>query len=615
MQPQTSNCQTVSEYCRHLVQRPDLASKLAPPRQKSGEPLTLDRPAPELWLEPVRAPALKMTGKAPKLPKLHTLQNPEARAKCLHRFAHHELQAVELFAWAILRWPDMPDAMKRGFLNTIAEEQKHLSLYLERLEAHGVRFGDLGLSDYFWRHVPTLDQSPDGPKAFLAAMGLTLEQANLDFTLMYKDAFAAAGDAQTAAVLQLVHDEEIGHVRLAKTWLNKLQGRDDDLGNYLATAPFPFGATRAKGRQFHRAPREKATLSPAFITHVGEAQKNWVQLNVELYGNFGAEEPETKPEPSRVKPIQKLFELFWQQSNRTDDVHPALLSRNALLPATLEPFLFPWLANEQAAAYAEQKNRILWGPTPDLVQKWHPKHRAIQWAKENQPEMETWTDDVVIFNADYFSANNDESFGSFLTNYAQTVSPRFTLKPNWGFSGRGRVGAEGLEGLAKITNAAKRMCSHKGGFVLEPWFERVQDYSVLLWIPKKGDVRVRVLTLLNTAAGVYGGHENQVPNAVRKQLKQVGRRLADDLRQDGYVGPAGLDAFTYKKDGKTHLRSTVEINARMTLGHLAWWVFSSLGNQQMRFAFHPKFQDAAPDWSHEIVDLFEDGPRVFMAER
>ena len=69
---------------------------------------------------------------------------------------------------------------------------------------------------------------------------------------------------------------------------------------------------------------------------------------------------------------------------------------------------------------------------PDLVQKWHPKHRAIQWAKENQPEMETWTDDVVIFNADYFSANNDESFGSFLTNYAQTVSPRFTLKPNWG---------------------------------------------------------------------------------------------------------------------------------------------------------------------------------------
>ncbi len=110
----------------------------------------------------------------PKLPKMNQLHQAQARAKCLHRFAHHELQAVELFAWAILRWPQMPAAMKKGFLNTIAEEQKHLKLYLGRLKDHGVTFGDLPLSDYFWRHVPTLDKKPSRTQSFFERHGAHL---------------------------------------------------------------------------------------------------------------------------------------------------------------------------------------------------------------------------------------------------------------------------------------------------------------------------------------------------------------------------------------------------------------------------------------------------------
>jgi len=110
-------------------------------------------------------------------------------------------------------------------------------------------------------------------------MGLTLEQANLDFTLTYRDAFAAAGDAESATVCQIVHDEEIAHVALAARWLVRLSESeaataDDDLDLYLESVPFPLGPARAKGRRFEVSPRRRAGLSPRLIEHVRRARSS-----------------------------------------------------------------------------------------------------------------------------------------------------------------------------------------------------------------------------------------------------------------------------------------------------------------------------------------------------
>lgn len=258
----------VRDYCLSVVLGPSLADKLRPP------PPDLDdsEPGPARVIErPSRTPALALSEKSSKLPSLGALRDPAARVACLSRFAHHELCAVELFAWALLAFPELPAALRRGFVQTLVEEQDHCRLYLARLEAHGGVFGALPLSDYFWKHAPAIAAAPHGPLAFLCAMGLTLEQANLDFTLMYRDAFRTAGDEETAAVIQRVHDDEIGHVKLAAVWVKKLSGRED-LNAYRDHAPFPFALARAKGRRFDASARRKAALSDELVAAVNGAR-------------------------------------------------------------------------------------------------------------------------------------------------------------------------------------------------------------------------------------------------------------------------------------------------------------------------------------------------------
>jgi uncharacterized ferritin-like protein (DUF455 family) len=208
--------------------------------------------------------------------------------------------AVEYFAWALLRWPELPSALRRGLLAALADEQRHCRLYLERLAAHGAVFESDDHSDYFWRQAPAIAASPAGPRAFLSAMGLTLEQANLDFTLTYRDAFAAAGDSETAAVCQIVHDEEIAHVALAARWLirlseNQAASADDDLELYLESVPFPLGPARAKGRRFDATSRRRAGLSPRLIEHVRRARSSQER-------GPGATSGGDEPDPARGEP-------------------------------------------------------------------------------------------------------------------------------------------------------------------------------------------------------------------------------------------------------------------------------------------------------------------------
>lgn len=264
---------TLHARCLEILESGGLEAKLAPPFGADGALLPEGPAAPALCIDqPARAPGLAMGPGAARLPRPGELAEPRARAACLRRFAHHELQAVELFAWALLRWPELPLELRRGFAQSLADEQRHCRMYLERLRAHGEALGDAPLSDYFWKHVPAIAAHPRGPLAFLAALGLTLEQANLDFTLLYAEGFRRGGDEASARVCERVHADEQRHVALAASWLRRLAPGESEVEAYTASVPFPLEASRAKGRRFDAAARRAAGLSDALIEHVRRAR-------------------------------------------------------------------------------------------------------------------------------------------------------------------------------------------------------------------------------------------------------------------------------------------------------------------------------------------------------
>ena len=137
---------SLRDHCRTILEDGSLEAKLAsPPGGAAG--LDDSLPGEELDVAvPARAPEIQPSEHAGPLPRPGALADTRARARCLARFAHHELMAVELFAWGLLRWPALDPELRRDFARVLDEEQLHCRLYLERLAEHGGRLSQHALS-------------------------------------------------------------------------------------------------------------------------------------------------------------------------------------------------------------------------------------------------------------------------------------------------------------------------------------------------------------------------------------------------------------------------------------------------------------------------------------
>jgi len=252
-------------FAERIVTSDTLAGKLEPPPaldDAAFEPRGPEDLAPRRIAAPGRPANLPIVpGRQARVPPVAGMRDPSQRARILHALANHELQAIELFAWAVLAFPDTPIAFRRGLLAILADEQRHLGLYLDRLAAHGVAFGDQPVTGHFWNKLDHFA----GPCELVCAMNLTFENANLDFAGDYAIAARAAGDRATAEALDQVHADEIRHVHFGWVWLRRFTGEADPWQAYLAHVKPPLGPHRARGARFDREARERAGLDAAFI--------------------------------------------------------------------------------------------------------------------------------------------------------------------------------------------------------------------------------------------------------------------------------------------------------------------------------------------------------------
>lgn len=227
--------------------------------------LTDEKPSPALLIsEPSRSPDLRFHQHTRKdrLPPLHDLAKSDKRAICLHRFAGHELLAVEIMAHALLAFPEAPKNFRKGVAHTLKEEQEHVRLYIERLRLMGVRFGDLPLYRHFWSYVHYLTT----PLKYVSMMSLTFEMANLDFAPYYGTAFASHGDVESEALMKQIFSDEIQHVAFGCKWLSNLKESTASAWDaWLQNLHPRMSPSRAKGPHFYPAHRRLAGMSEDWI--------------------------------------------------------------------------------------------------------------------------------------------------------------------------------------------------------------------------------------------------------------------------------------------------------------------------------------------------------------
>lgn len=232
--------------------------------------------APYYWDEPARAPHLRLRrrtreGKLPSFAAIANPSNEAARIACLHRFAGHELLAVEMIAFALLAWPAAPPSYRRSLAFHLREEQRHTRLYSDELKARGAPLGSMSLYRHFWAHLSSCYTLPQ----FIATLNLTLEQANLDFCPLYAHLFAQAGDQKGLAILDQILTDEIGHVQLGLHWTEKITGqRPLRWKDYCAALPSTLKPTRCAGFELYLPPREKARIPSCWTKALIEAGKH-----------------------------------------------------------------------------------------------------------------------------------------------------------------------------------------------------------------------------------------------------------------------------------------------------------------------------------------------------
>ena len=244
------------------------ASELADKFDLAPPPSEVEKGAPSRRdVRPLRPAGLSAAFTKAKTPGPDALRAPVRRARLLHTFLHHELQAAELMCWAILAYPDAPHAFRLGLAKVAREEVRHMGLYAEHLAELGHAFGDFPVRDWFWQRVPAAATAAE----FVATMGMGFEGGNLDHTLRFAERFRAAGDRRGADLQRTIFEEEIPHVRFALAWFRRFTGCDD-FSSWLHHLPPPLSPMVMRGRPLERSGRARAGFTASFVDELEQWQ-------------------------------------------------------------------------------------------------------------------------------------------------------------------------------------------------------------------------------------------------------------------------------------------------------------------------------------------------------
>jgi uncharacterized ferritin-like protein (DUF455 family) len=606
----------IREFAEQVLFATTLEDKLRAPANLTDDHSgpALDAPA-----EPGRPKELrfKSQGSSAEFPGIHQLEKQQERGRLLHFFANHELLATELMALVLLRFPDAPAAFRRGVLQTLKDEQEHTRLYIERMRECGIHFGDLPVSGYFWRAVSGMEN----PMDYVAGLSLTFEQANLDFARHFSRGFAEVGDDATASLLEKIYRDEIAHVAYGLKWFRRWKNpSESDWEAFCRQLKFPLSPQRAKGFVLNIAGRRAAGLDEKFITELDVySQSKGRTPSVFVFNPFaegyiahGKAFTPTKHQSQLACDLENLPQFLCRQ----DDI--VLVKQR---PATeflsgIKQAGFPLPEFVELVAVPSLKDRKLatlrpWAWAPDAMELLLPLLGSVTMEPRSASGFfneriaglysKTWSARFLREMLDELPAERwlctTNEAGEAVNTMDDAVAAiaairargyhKVVLKESLGLAGQNSLRLWEPELLDTQRRWIARVFASGGELVVEPWLERVSDFSVQLEMTPRGLKRIGFTGLINDRKGQFQAnwaapnYARRIPLAITAVFDQrtatgihdvfdvLCARLEKELERAAFLGPLGIDAFIYRDaEGALRLKPIVEINPRYTMGRL-----------------------------------------------
>ncbi|MFD1326586.1 ferritin-like domain-containing protein [Mycoplana ramosa] len=191
---------------------------------------------------------------------LHTLKG---RIALLHALAHIELNAVDLALDIVARFTTegVPHSFFDGWMQVAFEEAKHFRMVRDRLRELGAEYGDLPAHDGLWQAAHS---TRNDLTARLAVVPLILEARGLDVTPVLQAKMRETGDTASADILDVIYNDEKGHVAVGAKWFRFLCAREkkDPSATFRELVRVNFrGPLKAP---FNDVARAEAGLTPSF---------------------------------------------------------------------------------------------------------------------------------------------------------------------------------------------------------------------------------------------------------------------------------------------------------------------------------------------------------------
>ncbi|MCW1887118.1 ferritin-like domain-containing protein [Luteolibacter flavescens] len=613
-------------FARTLEEKLALAPRDADDASPGAAILTPDAPG--------RPPELRIHAKGVRaeFPGIHRLDDDRERGVMLHFLANHELLAAELMALVLLKFPDAPTEYRAGVYEAMREEQMHALMYVRRMKECGIAFGELPVNDYFWRIVAPMET----PMDFVTRLNLTFEQANLDFSKHYAGLFRQAGDTATAAVLEKIYQDEIGHVGHGVKWFRRWKERGStDWEAYRKSLVFPLTAARAKGvAPFNAEGRVLAGLDEDFIRHLEVCEQSrgrtpvvhWFNPNAEGHAMSGRYQPD-----KAAAALEEDLEMLIAGWCRKDDVavlrrppsreHLATLKNAGLeLPeiTTVQELrgrklggLRPWAWSPDASAILRDLAEDV---SPNVPWQWREPVPREWLSKEIGIRLE---EVLGLSETGGIFRDADEAWSAIdaRLDECQILAKAFFSRAG---QGHRRINRESPPEATR--NWLRNTIAAHGGVVIEPWLERVTDFSALYEMDASGGVELIGLTVIeNDAAGRYTGTRvgpkwaNLLPPEVAAFLHreaEVMRWYQEEISAalprvvPGHIGPLGVDAMVHRLlDGSLALKHVVELNVRMTMGRVALELLKkSASNRRGKLSILRKHREELPISSGSLAE-------------